>query len=114
MADDDDRVIRFPGSQPAPAAPPAPPAASVAKAKAKRSEPPATERPPDPADLDEDRRKAISVILSGMPFVCIGIQPSPTGADFFTSLGGDTAELAKAQPHLDGVIDRLFQKRGIR
>lgn len=103
MADDDDRVIRFPGSQPAPAAP-----------KAARAETPATGRPPDPADLDEDRRKAISVILSGMPFVCIGIQPSATGADFFTSLGGDTAELAKAQPHLDGVIDRLFQKRGIR
>lgn len=97
--DDDDRVLRFPGSRPAPAAP-------------AEAEPSA--RPPDPADLDEDRRKAISVILSGMPFVCIGIQPSATGADFFTSLGGDTAELAKAQPHLDGVIDRLFHKRGIR
>lgn len=98
---DDDRLIRFPGAKPAPT-----PAA-------KRPEPATPDSDQGLDALDEDRRKALSVIMSGMPFVCIGVQPTATGADFFTSLGGDTAELAKAQPHLDGVIERLFRRRGI-
>lgn len=101
---DDDRLIRFPGAKGAPAP-------SVKKPE------PAAPASPEAGQgldaLDEDRRKALSVIMSGMPFVCIGVQPTDTGADFFTSLGGDTAELAKAQPHLDGVIERLFRRRGI-
>ncbi len=131
--EDDDRVLKFPGAK-------APPGAGAdAKPATKRAAKPAravsaksaagdaedddesedsgtTEATSDLtrlAELDEDRRKAISVILSGMPFVCIGIQPSPTGADFFTSLGGEPIELTRAAPHLPGVLERLFNKRGL-
>jgi hypothetical protein len=124
MSDDDDRVIQFPGlaggTPPAPSAKEQKAAKPGGKAGGKSASKPtaeATSSPEgkaiDPLNLDEDRRKALSVIMSGMPFVCIGVQPSEKGADFFTSLGGDEVELAKAAPHLAGVIERLLQRRGI-
>lgn len=130
--EDDDRVLKFPGAKAPPGAPdakvapkraPKPTRAASAKSDADDTDddeeeedsgtPEATSDLTRLAELDEDRRKAISVILSGMPFVCIGIQPSPTGADFFTSLGGEPIELTRAAPHLPGVLERLFNKRGL-
>jgi hypothetical protein len=67
----------------------------------------------DELKLTPDQEKAISTILSGTSFVCIGILPTPDGADFITACGGEPADLRNAQEHLPGVILRLFERKGI-
>lgn len=99
-----DKIIRFPGS--------------AGKTSADSSHPPlkiSTSTPAEvgPDGLTEDQRKAVQVVLSGMSFVLIGIKPTDRGADFFTSVHGDPSELRNAQGHLDGVIARAFDRRGI-
>ncbi|MFW5752442.1 MAG: hypothetical protein ACOCYV_00175 [Planctomycetota bacterium] len=64
-------------------------------------------------DLSEDQIKAVQVVLSGMDFVCLGIKPTDSGADFFTAVHGEATVLGQAQPHLAGVIDRAFARKGI-
>ncbi len=100
-----DKIIRFPGS--------------IGKSPA-AGQPPLTVGPADatssevgPDGLTEDQRKAVQVVLSGMSFVLIGIKPTDRGADFFTSVHGDPAELRNAQGHLDGVIARAFSRKNI-
>jgi hypothetical protein len=100
----DDKIIRFPGSAPGPGK-----AGKAAKGDAAGKG--AAARGAD--GLTEDQRKAVQIVLSGMPFVLIGIQPTASGADFFTALGGEAADLRNAQDHLAGVIDRAFVKRGL-
>ena len=109
MADDkadDDKILQFPGGGKPDAKP---------KAKAKGKAPvdalPVAAIGPD--GLSEDQRKAVQVVLSGMPFVLIGIKATDRGADFFTALHGEEADLRNAQPHLSGVIDRAFDRKGI-
>ncbi len=126
MSDTDDRIIRFPGLKPADtktgektAGKPVDVPDEIAAAKSKKSAKKSAAADPMAAAtaamaaLDEDRQKAIQVIMSGMPYVCVGIQPTDKGADFFTATGGDEAEIAKASPHLASVIERLLRRRGI-
>lgn len=92
----DDKIIRFPGGE---KQPPPPPQAGG-----------------DPAGLDgldAEQRKAIGIILSGMPFVLVGIKSTPSGADFFTALWGEASDLRNARPHLDGVIERAYGRKGL-
>lgn len=89
-----DKIIRFPGRAAKPV-----------------NEPPAPVTGPD--GLDEDQRKAMGCILAGMPFVFVAIKPTDDGADFFTALHGDPTDLRNAQPHLEGVIARLYDRRGL-
>lgn len=63
--------------------------------------------------LSPDQEKALQVVMSGMSFVCVGIQPTESGADFFTAIHGDAADLTNAQPHLGGVIDRAFDRQDL-
>jgi hypothetical protein len=63
--------------------------------------------------LSPDQQKAMQIVMSGMPFICIGIQATDRGADFFTALHGEPADLRNAQPHLDGVISRAYSRKGI-
>ena len=94
-----DKIIRFPGSG----------------TRAPVPEP-AEEAIPDGLELSgltPEQRKAVGIVLSGMPFVLVGIKPTTSGADFFTSLGGDDADLRNAHGHLAAVIDRAFTRRGL-
>ena len=94
-----DKIIRFPGSG----------------TRAPVPEP-AEENLPDGlelAGLTPEQRKAVGIVLSGMPFVVVGIKATNSGADFFTSLGGDDADLRNAHPHLSAVVDRAFTRRGL-
>lgn len=102
----DDKILQFPGS--------AKPDAN-AKPKAKGKAPGEALSPAalGPDGLSEDQRKAMQVVLSGMPFVLIGIKATDRGADFFTAMHGEAADLRNAQPHLGGVIDRAFERKGI-
>jgi len=104
---DDDRIIQFPGS-----AGKKPPAES-AKPSRLGKEPPAESVPTNLAQLNEDQRKAISLVMSGLPFVMIGIKPTPSGADFFTAVHGEAGDLRNASTHLPGVIERAFGRKGI-
>jgi hypothetical protein len=97
----DDKIIRFPGG------------ASDGKRGEPEPPPPGAEAAAQLEGLDADQRKAIGIILSGMPFVLVGIKPTQSGADFFTALAGDAADLRNARPHLEGVIDRAFGRKGI-
>jgi hypothetical protein len=105
-----DKVIQFPGA--AGRQPPEPP-----KRRAKTdAKPPADAAVPagiDAKDLSEDQRKALQIVLSGMPFVAIGIKSTGSGADFFTALHGEPADLRNAAPHLAGVIERALGRKGI-
>jgi len=96
----DDKILQFPGAgKTAKAAPPAPTDNS-------------TVMPPGLEGLNEDQRKALQVVLSGMTFVLVGIKPTDRGADFFTSVHG-ASELRNACDHLPGVIERAFDRKGI-
>jgi hypothetical protein len=103
----DSKIIRFPGG-----------AGDSGKAKAapKSAEPKAPDAAPEIPGLEglsPDQRKAIGIVLSGMPYVVVGIKPTQSGADFFTAVGGEATDLRNAAPHLSGVIDRALSKRGI-
>jgi hypothetical protein len=63
--------------------------------------------------LNDDQRKALQIVLSGMPFVMIGIKPTNSGADFFTALHGEPTDLRNAAEHLPGVIERAYDRKGI-
>ncbi|HEX3135762.1 MAG TPA: hypothetical protein VHX44_19525 [Planctomycetota bacterium] len=98
---DDDKIIKFPGAAKRPEAATTKPAAN-------------DDAPAVGADgLNEDQRKAMQIVLSGMPFVLVGIKPTPSGADFFTAVSGEPADLRNAQDHLGGVIERAFSRKGI-
>lgn len=98
---DGDKIIRFPGKAKA-ASKPAEPAAAAGDAPAVGAD-----------GLTDDQRKAIQLVLSGMSFVMVAIKPSDKGADFYTALHGEPADLRNAQPHLGGVIDRLYERKGL-
>ena len=68
----------------------------------------------DGTPASADQIKAVNMILSGMTFVCIAIEPAKTGADFFTALQGDHDELRNAEQHLPEVIGRLYNRKGVR
>lgn len=74
-----------------------------------------TDKPSDqkPVNLTAQQQKAIGCIMSGMPFVFIGIKPTDNGADFFTALHGDHTDLRNAQDHLPGVIQNLYVREGV-
>lgn len=97
---DDDKIIRFPGG-----------------AAGGRSKTPASTAPAAPVagpdGLTEDQRKAVQLVLSGMSFVLVALKPSDRGADFYTALHGDSTDLRNAQPHLAGVIERLYARKGL-
>jgi hypothetical protein len=97
---DDDKILRFPGAAGRPAG------------KGERPEEKAAEAGPGPDGLNDDQRKAMQIVLSGMPFVMIGIKPTTSGADFFTAVQGEAADLRNAQDHLPGVIERAFSRKG--
>lgn len=70
--------------------------------------------------LTPEQAKAISLITSGKPYIVIAAAPTytdgesvSTGADIFTSLGGDPEVLRAIQPSLPNIIDRLYQRKGI-
>lgn len=105
---DDDKILRFPGANTRPAEKSGGP-------NRKTSEPSlgSTTAVAGPDGLTEDQRKAMQIVLSGMSFIVIGIKPSGGGADFFTAVQGDPAELRNAQDHLSGVIERAFSRKGL-
>ncbi len=105
----DEKIIRFPGGangKPKPkgtakdAAPPAAPATAAGGV-------------PDLHALTPDQKKAMEIVLSGMAFVMVGIRPTPSGADFWTALQGEPADLRNAQSSLDSVISRAYVRKGI-
>jgi hypothetical protein len=115
----DDKIIRFPSGDSAKAKSAKEPAKDAPR-EAKRSEgkPVASDGAAalDAAGLEAltaDQRKAIGIVLSGMPFVLVGVKPTQSGADFFTAIGGDATDLRNASAHLPGVIERARSKRGI-
>lgn len=114
-----DKIIQFPGAgrtpvastpppapKPAPEAPAAPVAVSLDAEQVRQAQAAL-------GNLSAEQQKAMQIVLSGMPFVLVGIQPSERGADFFTALHGEAADLRNAQPHLGGVIDRAYGRKGI-
>jgi hypothetical protein len=100
------KIIKFPGMARKDPSDPTPPLGTPV-------EKPSDQKPVLPVNLTEQQQKAVSCILSGMTFVFIGIQPSDSGADFFTALHGEDADLRNAQDHLPDVISRLYVREGI-
>ena len=99
---DEDKILRFPGGQP--------------EADAAADDAGAEASPLAQAlglKLSADQEKALQVVLSGMSFVCVGIKPTGSGADFFTAVHGPAQDLTNARPHLDGVIERAYQRKGL-
>ncbi len=64
-------------------------------------------------DDDPARTKALQILMSGMDFICIGVQPTADGADFFTAVAGSGGSLRDAEPHLLGVIGRALDREGL-
>ena len=106
----DEKIIQFPGGG-------AGAKKSPKSADAAGSGPAAGSGKPDRAieatTLSADQQKAIGIIASGMPFVLIGIKSTGSGADFFTAIAGEPSDLRNARDHLDGVITRAFDRKGL-
>ena len=100
----DDKIIQFPGAAGG---------ANSASGLNNQMPPPATDMPPGLEGLNEDQRKALQVVLSGMTFVMVGIKPTDRGADFYTAISGDETDLRNAADHLSGVIERAYDRKGI-
>jgi hypothetical protein len=98
----DDKILQFPGTSKSTKAATPPPVTE-----------PSAAMPPGLEGLNEDQRKALQVVLSGMTFVLVGIKPTERGADFFTAIHGDASELRNAADHLPGVIERAYDRKGI-
>lgn len=62
--------------------------------------------------LSPEISKAMGIILS-KSFVLVGIEPTESGADFFTVVEGDDQDLLNALEHLDGVIRRAYHRKGL-
>ncbi|MBA3710518.1 MAG: hypothetical protein H0W83_17065 [Planctomycetes bacterium] len=106
----DDKIIRFPGGVPG-----NPTTRTGAKGAARPPHTTGASPPGAPLatdGLNEDQRKALGIVLSGMSFVLVGIKPTDRGADFFTVVTGDATDLRNAQPHLAGTIDKAYARRG--
>jgi hypothetical protein len=104
----DEKIIRFPGGANAKTRP-----TGTAKEAASPAAPPAAGGVPDLRALTPDQKKAMEIVLSGMAFVMVGIRPSQSGADFWTALHGEPADLRNAQASLDSVISRAYVRKGI-
>lgn len=102
--DDGDRVIRFPGAA-------GTGGGEAASAPDEVSGPGSGEL--GVPGLTADQEKALRIVLGGGSFVCIGIEPTANGADFFTALGGRRRALQDAGPHLPGVIERAYRRHGL-
>jgi hypothetical protein len=63
--------------------------------------------------LSQAQQKAMNIIISGMPFVVIGIYPIRNGADIFSSLGGNKEELIKAYDKLGEILERAYEKENL-
>lgn len=63
--------------------------------------------------LTADQHKALNCIVSGMPFVFIGIKPSDRGASFYRAAHGDEADLRNAHDHLADQINKLFASKSL-
>ena len=75
-------------------------------------EPPPT-RVPDVAKVSDDAlRKALQIIETELPFVIIGLRPTPGGCDFLTAVVGNRDIIAPAAPHLGGALARLLKRNG--
>ena len=94
-----------------------PPATKIAPAEIP---PPAPQRLSPAGDgslglpgLTQDQEKAVKMILSGMPFVILGIRPTDTGADFYTAIDGQTQDLRNASGHIPHIIAQALDKAGL-
>lgn len=52
------------------------------------------------------------MILDGT-FVCVGVRPTCTGADFLVAMDGRRQDLADAAPHLPDILRRALADRGL-
>lgn len=108
-----DKIIQFPGSDERKGKAASPKAPSPTKVNSTPSADQLQQAQTVLSGLSADQQKAMQIIMGGMPFVLVGIKPTPSGADFFTALHGDDADLRNAQDHLSGVIERAYSRRGI-
>ena len=65
-----------------------------------------------------DRLNYVSPLLNNFGYALavekmLGIKATDRGADFFTAVHGEAADLRNAQPHLDGVIARAYSRKGL-
>lgn len=63
--------------------------------------------------LTPEQTKAIGLILSGMPYICIGVKPTDTGCDFFTAMEGPEDDLRNCYDSLPGVLQRLYARKNL-
>lgn len=63
--------------------------------------------------LSQAQQKAMNIVVSGMPFIVIGILPTGNGADIFSSLGGNKEELIKVYNKLGEILERAYEKENL-
>lgn len=64
-------------------------------------------------ELDANQAKALSLVISGVPFILIGIKEAGDGADYFTAVHGDKDVLYNSLDALPGVIKRAYERAGV-
>jgi hypothetical protein len=99
-ASPEDNVIPFPGT-----------AAGAPPPTGERLSPPGSGTLGLPG-LSADQEKALGMILDGT-FVCVGVRPTCTGADFLVAMDGRRQDLADAAPHLPDILRRALADRGL-
>lgn len=113
-----EKILQFPGAQKKTRerktkTPPAPKVENEQNSTPQRFSPPGDGSLGLPG-LTQDQEKAIKMILSGMPFVILGIRPTDTGADFFTAIDGPTQDLRNAAGHIPHIIAQALDRAGLQ
>ena len=74
-------------------------------------------RPPKVIDgqiqLSQAQQKAVNIVISGMPFIVVGILPTVGGADIFSALGGNKEELIKVYHKLGEILERAYEQENL-
>lgn len=63
--------------------------------------------------LSQAQQKAVNIVISGMPFIVVGILPTVSGADIFSALGGNKEELIKVYHKLGEILERAYEQENL-
>lgn len=106
----DDKILYFPGFEPPErvdmTAPPVP------SLPLPRDEQQAAPVPEGAELLTPELRKAVGIVESGMPFLIVGMRPTPGGCDFLSVVVGDPEVVGPAAAHIVEMAGRCLRRAG--
>lgn len=109
----DDKILYFPGFEPADRVCEHGVNPSLCSMHETAPAEPAASPLPEGAELlSPEMQKAVGIVESGMPFLIVGMRPTPGGCDFLSAVVGDRAVVGPAARHLLDMAARCLRRAG--